>query len=48
MDPVRQGDVLTVSKIAGIMGAKETSRLLPLCHPIPLRFIGMCRQRVSV
>ena len=31
-----KGDVLAVARIAGIMGAKETSRLIPLCHPIPL------------
>lgn len=32
----RKGDVLTVAQIAGIMGAKRTSDLIPLCHPIPL------------
>ena len=31
-----KGDVLTVSKLAGIMGAKHTSTLIPLCHPILL------------
>ncbi len=31
-----KGDVLTVAKIAGIMGAKRTSELVPLCHPIAL------------
>lgn len=33
---MKKGDVLTVAKIAGIMGAKKTSELIPLCHPIPL------------
>src|SRR5262245_8052533 len=33
---VAKGDVLTVAKLAGIQGAKETSRLVPLCHPIPI------------
>ncbi|MBI4203161.1 MAG: cyclic pyranopterin monophosphate synthase MoaC [Chloroflexi bacterium] len=33
---VEKGDVLTVARIAGIMGAKQTSQLIPLCHPIPL------------
>lgn len=33
---LKKGDVLTVSKIAGIMGAKRTADLIPLCHPIPL------------
>ena len=31
-----KGDVLTVAKIAGIMAAKRTSELVPLCHPIAL------------
>jgi cyclic pyranopterin phosphate synthase len=31
-----KGAVLTVAEIAGIMGAKRTSDLIPLCHPIPL------------
>jgi len=33
---VAKGDVLTVSRIAGIMAAKRTSELIPLCHPLPL------------
>lgn len=33
---IAKGDVLTVAKLAGIQGAKETSRLVPLCHPIPI------------
>ena len=31
---VPKGDVLSVGRIAGIMGAKETSRLIPMCHPL--------------
>ena len=31
-----KGDVLTVAEMAGVMGAKRTSELIPLCHPIPL------------
>ena len=31
-----KGDVLTVARIAGIMAAKKTSDLIPLCHPLPL------------
>ena len=31
-----KGDVLTVAQLAGIMGAKWTSTLIPLCHPLPL------------
>ena len=32
----RKGNPLTVAEIAGIMGAKRTSELIPLCHPLPL------------
>lgn len=31
-----KGDVLGTAKIAGIMAAKQTSNLIPLCHPLPL------------
>ncbi|MFI5261500.1 MAG: cyclic pyranopterin monophosphate synthase MoaC [Candidatus Limnocylindrales bacterium] len=31
-----KGDVLTVAELAGVMGAKRTAELIPLCHPIPL------------
>ncbi|HLY06512.1 MAG TPA: cyclic pyranopterin monophosphate synthase MoaC [Rhizomicrobium sp.] len=31
-----KGDVLAVARLAGIMAAKKTSELIPLCHPIPL------------
>ena len=34
-----KGDVLSTAKIAGIMSAKNTSSLIPLCHPINLSFI---------
>ncbi len=33
---VEKGDVLSVARIAGIMAAKRTSELIPLCHPLPL------------
>lgn len=33
---MKKGDVLTVAKIAGIMAAKHTADLIPLCHPLPL------------
>ncbi len=32
----RKGDVLAVARVAGIMGAKKTADLIPLCHPLPL------------
>lgn len=31
---IKKGDVLTIAEIAGIQAAKETSHLIPLCHPI--------------
>ncbi|MCF6242889.1 MAG: cyclic pyranopterin monophosphate synthase MoaC, partial [Bacteroidales bacterium] len=33
---MKKGDVLTVAEIAGIQGAKKTSELIPLCHPLQL------------
>ena len=36
-----KGDVLAVAKVAGIQAAKETPRLLPLCHPIPLASVAV-------
>ncbi|WP_027136068.1 cyclic pyranopterin monophosphate synthase MoaC [Geminicoccus roseus] len=32
----KKGDVLAVAQLAGIMGAKRTADLIPLCHPLPL------------
>ena len=31
-----KGDVMTVAEMAGVMGGKRTSELIPLCHPLPL------------
>jgi cyclic pyranopterin phosphate synthase len=36
-----KGDVLSVAELAGIMGAKRTAELIPLCHPIALTDIGV-------
>ncbi len=36
-----KGDVLAVARIAGIMAAKRTSELIPLCHPLPLTRIAV-------
>ncbi|MBA2936399.1 cyclic pyranopterin monophosphate synthase MoaC [Sphingomonas sp. CGMCC 1.13654] len=33
---VKKGDVLAVARVAGIMAAKRTADLIPLCHPLPL------------
>jgi cyclic pyranopterin monophosphate synthase len=36
-----KGDVLGVAKIAGIMAAKQTANLIPLCHPLPLSQVSV-------
>ncbi|MBE0582519.1 MAG: cyclic pyranopterin monophosphate synthase MoaC, partial [Desulfofustis sp.] len=33
---VQKGDVFSVARVAGIMAAKQTATLIPLCHPLPL------------
>ncbi len=38
---MKKGDVLTVAQLAGIMGAKRTSELIPLCHPIPIHQVAV-------
>lgn len=37
----KKGDVLGVARIAGIMAAKRTSDLIPLCHPLPLSAVSV-------
>jgi cyclic pyranopterin phosphate synthase len=37
----KKGDVLTIAQLAGIMGAKLTSQLIPLCHPLPLNKVDV-------
>ena len=34
---VKKGDVLGVARVAGIMGVKRTSELIPMCHPLPIQ-----------
>jgi cyclic pyranopterin phosphate synthase len=36
-----KGDALTTAKLAGIMAAKQTSNLIPLCHPLPISHVGV-------
>lgn len=36
-----KGDVLTVAQVAGVMAAKRTAELIPMCHPIPLSGIDV-------
>lgn len=34
---IKKGDVLGVARVAGIMGVKQTSQLIPMCHPLPIQ-----------
>jgi cyclic pyranopterin phosphate synthase len=38
---IKKGDVLNVAQVAGIMAAKRTSELIPLCHPLPLTQVAV-------
>jgi len=38
---VAKGDVLSVARLAGIMGAKRTAELIPLCHPLPISAVAV-------
>ena len=38
---MKKGDVLTVAQIAGIMGAKKTPDIIPMCHPVMINGIDM-------
>ena len=38
---LKKGDALAVARIAGIMAAKRTAELIPLCHPIPLSSVSV-------
>ena len=37
----KKGDVISVAELAGIMGAKQTANLIPLCHPLPLSKVSV-------
>ena len=41
LDNLPKGDALTTAQIAGIMAAKRTADLIPLCHPLPLTHVGV-------
>lgn len=44
---MKKGDVLAVAQVAGIMGAKKTSELIPLCHPLPVTKISVTFQMLE-
>jgi len=37
----KKGDAATIAELAGIMGAKRTADLIPLCHPLPISGVGV-------
>lgn len=47
-----KGDVFETARLAGIMGAKRTAELIPLCHPLPLRHVdvavALCENGVAI
>jgi cyclic pyranopterin phosphate synthase len=44
---MKKGDPLETARLAGIMAAKQTSSLIPLCHPLPLSHVGVELTRVK-
>ena len=38
---IAKGDPLQAARIAGVLAAKQTSSLIPLCHPLPISFVGI-------
>ena len=38
---VKKGDVLAIAQVAGVMGAKKTSDIIPLCHPLPITGVDL-------
>lgn len=38
---IGKGDVLSVAQVAGIMAAKQTSNVIPMCHPIPIKGVDI-------
>ena len=41
MGQAKKGDVLAVARLAGIMAAKKTADLIPLCHPLPITKVAL-------
>jgi cyclic pyranopterin phosphate synthase len=40
-DKIENGDVFSVARVAGIMAAKKTSELIPMCHPLNITSVGI-------
>lgn len=39
---VKKGDMARIAELAGVMGAKKTAGLIPLCHPLPITGLSVC------
>ncbi|WP_156291656.1 cyclic pyranopterin monophosphate synthase MoaC [Oceanobacillus salinisoli] len=44
----KKGDVLSVAQVAGIMGAKQTSNVIPMCHPIPISGVDLSFEWIEI
>jgi len=44
---IKKGDVLAVAQVAGIMGAKKTSDLIPMCHPLVLDSVEVSAELIG-
>ena len=45
---IKKGDVLAVAQVAGIMGAKKTSDVIPMCHPLSLNGVDISFEQASI
>ena len=44
---MKKGDVLSVAQVAGIMAAKKTSEIIPMCHPLPITKVDISFRELS-
>ena len=44
----KKGDVLSIAQLAGIMGAKQTASLIPLCHPLPVTSVKLSLTLIDI
>ncbi len=45
--PLPKGEAVAVARVAGVMAAKRTGELIPLCHPLPITHAGVDFERVN-
>lgn len=44
---IEKGDVISLAKVAGVLAAKKTSELVPLCHPLPLSTVNVTVETIG-